>query len=150
MVQEVEQDPSKSQAPPPPAKKFFSKFKSPPSAAPLKPPESGSPSNQPIENTVRLRPDDSITLSDDIIPPWAANSISSGIASSPSTLYDRSVPSPPVMPNPFASSSSGSLAFGSLDGSVNGGMGFQADPWSIASSTKKTTLDSYDSHSPWS
>ena len=56
MVQEVKQDPSKSQVPPPPslppAKKFFSKFKLPAGVAQLKQPESGSLSNQPTKNTV--------------------------------------------------------------------------------------------------
>ena len=219
VLQEVEQEPSKSQAlAPAPSKNFFSKLSSPPIAAPLRRPESTPLSNQPIEDVVsgitarsgsrdeilfsrsvsvnlptwkdeedeeaynppvdtnpktlfatsssnfednlpyishtsRLRPDDSITLSDDIIPSWGASSNPLNTASlSNHPQYDRSVPSPPVMLNPFASSSSGPLTFGSLDGSMNSGLGgLQADPWSIpASAKKKVTLDNYSSNSPWS
>jgi len=208
ILQEVEQDASKSQAPAPglPTKKFFSRFTSSPSGVPFRRPESTPPIKQhgsasredlttpsfarsvsanipnskddeddrtygPSTNTDRktsltssfnisednllsrtpqLRPDDSISLSDDIIPAWGASSTSVNTTSLSSNLpqYDRSIPSPPVVINPFASSSS---VFGYSDGLVSGGMGFQADPWSIASTgKKKTTLDSYGSSSPWS
>ncbi|KAF8816142.1 DUF726-domain-containing protein [Phlegmacium glaucopus] len=103
-------------------------------------------------HTPRPRPHDSIIPSDDIIPPWGTSSTSLYVNTPPTehNLYNTSLPSPPVMLNPFASSSSG-LAFGSLDGPVHGAMGFQADPWSIPSSTKKkTTLDSDAYSSPWS
>ncbi|KAF8813423.1 hypothetical protein BYT27DRAFT_7250956 [Phlegmacium glaucopus] len=103
--------------------------------------------------TSRPRPHDSITPSDDIIPPWGTSSTSLYVNTPPSSLtdyplYNRSPPSLPVMLNPFASSGSG-LAFGSLDGSVHGAMGFQADPRSIPSSAR-TTLDSDAYNSPWS
>jgi len=217
VLQEVEQDPSKSQAPPPPsAKKFSSRLASPPTAVPFKRPQSTPPNNQPIEDTAprsiarftsredpttssfsrsiseniyngkdeqgdetyaimdrktissfnnfeddlsyisrtpRPRPDSSLTLPDGVAPPWGVSSTSPSVNTAPSStdhsLYNGRLPSPPVMPNPFASSSSG-LGFGSLDGSVNGGVGFHADPWSMPSSVKKTTLDSYASNSPWS
>ncbi|KAF8813422.1 hypothetical protein BYT27DRAFT_7250955 [Phlegmacium glaucopus] len=51
VLQGVEQDHSKSQAPPPSAKKFFSRFASPPTAVPFKRPQSTPPNNQPIEDT---------------------------------------------------------------------------------------------------
>ena len=113
-----------------------------------------------LSRTPRLRPDDSdsISYSDDnnIMPTWGASTTSvntittTSLSSSNLPQYDdKSIPpSPPVVMNPFASSSS---AFGYMDGSsVSGGTGFQADPWSIPSTgKKKTTLDSYGSSSPW-
>ena len=97
-----------------------------------------------LSRTPRLRPGDSLSLSDDINPTWAASSTSVNTTSN-LPLYDRNIPSPA---NSFASNSS---VFGYMDGSVSGGIGFQADPWSIPSNgKKKTTLDSYGSSSPWS
>lgn len=215
VLQEVERDPSKSQPPLLPAKKFFSRFTSSSTASPSRRHQSTPPSSQPIEDmtsrtlagsasredltipsfsrsasynvpkwkdeegdgtyhpststsrkttssfnnfgddlsyvsrTPHPRQDDSITLSDDITPSWGASSLSVNMPSSSinHSLYNRGPASPPVMPNPFASSST--LAFGS-EASVNGGTAFQADPWSIPSNVKKTTLDSYGSNSPWS
>ena len=173
ILQEVERDSSKSQAPAPspPAKTFPS---TPAKAVPSRstpPVDDTAPritgGSSPRENltsslssndleddpsyksrTSRLQSDNSITVSDDNIPTWGASSTSTASFSSTNlSLYDRNIPPPPVMTNPFASSSS--LAFGTLDGTVSGaGMDFQADPWSIPLSGKrKTTLDSY---SPWS
>jgi hypothetical protein len=205
ILQEVEQDASKSQAPAPsiPTKKFLSRFTSSSSSrVPFRQPESTPPVTQPgsdspedlatpsftrrsvstnipnsevdeddriygpstntdrktsltssfnsaednlSSHTPRLRPDDSIFLSDDTIPTWAS-SVNTTSSSSNLPLHDSSIPS---AANPFASNSS---VFGYMDGSVSGGVGFQADPWSIPSSTgkKKTTLDSFGSSSPWS
>lgn len=209
ILQEVEQDANKFQAPAPalPTKNFFSRFKlSSPSDVPSRRPDSTPPITQPgsasredlttpsvarrsvSTNIVnpkvdeddrtyhpstntdrktslpssfndsgdnlssripRFQPDDSVSLSDDITPTWSASSTAVNTIPSSSNLplHDRSIPLPPVVTNPFASSSS---VFGYMDGSVSGGMGLQADPWSIPSSGKKTTLDSYGSSSPWS
>ncbi|KAF8167185.1 hypothetical protein B0H34DRAFT_4113 [Crassisporium funariophilum] len=112
-------------------------------------------------STYASRPSTTMPLSlpDDAIPSWGAPSsshlnLTSSRFSSAKSSY--TLPSPPSMPNPFASSggsaSSSGLVFGGADGSVSGGTSFSADPWSVTpvgtTMKKKTTLDGYNS-SPW-